>query len=158
MKAFQIRHLVIGIVCMLALSLVVHAADIQVGTWKADVSKSTFSPGPPIKAQLTKIEPVENGIKLVSDRTNNDGSVTHIEYSVKYDGKDHPVLGDPGRDAVSSRKIDDFTIETLSKKGGKVTTTLRIAYAHDGKSRTETATGTDPQGRPIKNVVFWNKQ
>ena len=158
MKVSHIRSRAIAIVCVLAWSVVVHASDIQVGTWKADVAKSTFSPGPPIKAQLSKIEPVENGIKLVSDRTNNDGSVTHIAYTVKYDGKDYPVAGDPGRDAVSSKRIDDFTIETLSKKGGKVTTTLRIAYAHDGQSRTETATGTDPQGRPIKNVVFWNKQ
>src|SRR5262249_60547313 len=86
------------------------------------------------------------------------GKKTHYEYTVKCDGKDHPVKGDAGRDAVSVKKLDDYTLEISNKKAGKVTTTIRAVYAKDGKSRTETATGTDAQGRKIENVTQWTKQ
>jgi hypothetical protein len=41
---------------------------------------------------------------------------------------------------------------------GKVTSMLRAVYAPDGKSRTETTTGTSPQGVKIENVTVWTKQ
>ena len=44
------------------------------------------------------------------------------------------------------KRIDDYTIEVSNKKDGKVTTVLRAVYAKDGKSRTETTTGTNAQG------------
>jgi hypothetical protein len=63
-----------------------------------------------------------------------------------------------GRDAVSVKKIDDYTLEITNKKAGKVTTTIRAVYTKDGKSRTETATGVDGQGRKVENVTQWTKQ
>jgi len=39
--------------------------------------------------------------------------------SPKYDGKDCPATEMPGADTISMKKIDDYTIETVSKKGGK---------------------------------------
>jgi len=45
-----------------------------------------------------------------------------------------------------------------NKKAGKETTIIHAVYAKDGKSRTETAIGTDAQGRKIENVTEWTKQ
>jgi hypothetical protein len=83
---------------------------------------------------------------------------THFEWTAKFDSKDYPVKGDPGRDAVSVKKVDDYTLDITNKKGGKVTTTIHAVYAKDGKSRTETVTGTDGQGQKIENVTQWTKQ
>ena len=146
-------------------------------TWKLNLAKSTYSPGPPIKGQTAKLEPVEGGMKVVSDRVEADGKTTHFEWTAKFDGKDYPVKGDPGRDAVSLKKIDDYTVkgdpardavsvkkiddynlEISNKKGGKVLSVIKAVYAKDGKSRTETFTGTDAQGRKIHNVTAWDKQ
>ena len=33
-----------------------------------------------------------------------------------------------------------------------------LVYARDGKSRTITTTGTNPQGQKVNNVVAWDKQ
>ena len=42
-----------------------------------------------------------------------------MEFSPKYDGKDVPATGMPGADTISMKKIDDYTVEAVSKKGGK---------------------------------------
>ena len=134
------------------------AAKNMVGVWKLDVAKSKYSPGPAPKSQVGTIEAVEGGMTLVSDRVEADGKTTHFEWTAKFDGKDYPVTGDPSRDAVSVKKVDDYTLVITNKKAGKVTTTLHAVYAKDGKSRTETGTGTDAQGRKVENVTVWRKQ
>ena len=127
------------------------------GTWKLNVAKSKFSPGPPLKSQTAKLDPVEGGMKVAADRVESDGKQTHFEWTAKFDGKDYPVKGDPNRDMVSVKKIDDYTLEITNKKAGKVTSTIRAVYARDGKSRTETTTGTNPQGQKIENITVWDK-
>lgn len=134
------------------------AAKNMVGTWKLDVAKSKFSPGPALKDQVATLSAVEGGLKVVADRIEADGKKTHFEWSAKFDEKDYPVSGDAARDTVSVKKLDDYTIDITSKKGGKVTTVIHAVYAKDGKSRTETTSGTDAQGRKIDNVTQWTKQ
>jgi hypothetical protein len=108
-------------------------------------------------SQHAVLTAIPNGIRTVSDRLEADGRMVHFEWNGTFDGKDQPVVGDPARDTVSVKKIDDYTLEVTNKKGGKVTTVLHSDYAKDGKSRTETITGTDSQGRTVKNVTYWTK-
>jgi hypothetical protein len=144
--------------CILCLcSVAVFAQKNLAGTWKLDVAKSKYTPGPAPKSQVATLEAVDGGLKVVSDRVEADGKTTHFEWTAKFDGKDYPVKGDPGRDAVSVKKVDDYTLDITNKKGGKVTTTIHAVYTKDGKSRTETVTGTDSQGRKIENVTQWTK-
>jgi hypothetical protein len=153
---------IVTVVTVLFCSLLVLAADgpskTMVGTWKLDPAKSKYSPGPKPQSQIAKLEDADGGLKVASDRVEADGKTTHFEYTVKLDGKDYPVKGDPGRDTISVKKIDDYTLEMTNKKAGKVTTTIRAVYAKDGKSRAETATGTNAQGQKIENVTQWSKQ
>ena len=153
------RRLVVCLGSALALAGVTHAADREVGTWKINLAKSKYSP-PELapKSAVVKIESVENGIKVIVDTVDSTGKSVHYDYSVKYDGKDYPVKGDLNRDATAAKKIDDDTLEQVSKKDGKVTTTNRIVVSRDGMSRTQTTTGTDARGRTIDNVVFWDRQ
>ena len=133
------------------------AASVMPGKWTLDVSKSRYSPGPTPKSQHAVLTAVPNGIRTVADRVEADGKTVHFEWTGTFDQKDQPVVGDPARDAVSVKKVDDYTLEVTNKKGGKVTTVLRAVYAKDGKSRTETITGTDTKGRKVENVTFWTK-
>jgi len=144
--------------CTVAIFAQVPAAKNMVGTWKLDSAKSKYSPGPTPKSQVATLEAAEGGMKVVSDRVEADGKTTHFEWTAKFDGKDYPVKGDPGRDAVSVKKVDDYTLDITNKKGGKATTTIHAVYAKDGKSRTETVTGTDAEGKKIENVTQWTKQ
>ena len=144
--------------CTVIIFAQVPAAKNMAGTWKLDAAKSKYTPGPTPKSQVATLEAVEGGMKVVSDRVEADGKTTHFEWTAKFDGKDYPVKGDPGRDAVSVKKVDDYTLDITNKKGGKVTTTIHAVYAKDGKSRTETVTGTDAEGKKIENVTQWTKQ
>ena len=137
---------------------VARAGNPMLGTWKLDPANSKFSPGPALKGQTATLDAVDGGMKVVADRIEADGTRTHFEWTAKFDGKDYPVKGDPGRDVVSVRKIDDYTLEITNKKAGNVISLLRAVYARDGKSRTETTTGTNPQGQKIENVTVWSKQ
>src|SRR5437879_1954149 len=91
-------------------------------------------------------------------RASGGSCAIHVEWTAKFDGKDYPVKGDPARDAVSVKKIDDYTLEITNKKGGEALTTIRAVYARDGKTRTETTTGTNAQGQKVHNVTAWDKQ
>ena len=153
------KHITLALTFALV-SLAILAAQtpaVMPGQWTLDVAKSTYSPGPKPKSQHAVLTAIPNGIRTVADRVEADGKKVHFEWNGTFDRKDQPVIGDPARDAVSVKKIDDFTIEVTNKKGGKVTTVLRAVYAKDGKSRTETITGTDTQGRAVKNVTYWTK-
>jgi len=144
---------------LLTISIGLAAADNPlVGTWKINLAKSTFSPGPAPKSSTVTFEPAGNGIK---QSVNNVGAQGHsIIYSVTYefDGKDYPVIGDPARDVVAWTRIDAHTLEATNKKDGKITTRQKRVIAADGKSFTLTTTGTNPQGQTVKNVEFYEKQ
>jgi len=146
------------VLCSTILLAQAPAAKNMVGTWKLNGAKSTFSPGPPLKGQTAMLTAVDGGLKVVADRVEADGKTTHFEWTAKFDGKDYPVTGDPGRDAVSVKKVDDYTLEITNKKAGKTLSVLRAVYAKDGKTRTETTPGVNAQGQKINNVTAWDRQ
>src|SRR5215471_6359731 len=159
MKRFSIvstlLFLVLGSILMLAQTA---AKPAFVGTWKLNVAKSKYTPGPTPKSQTAVIDAVDGGMKVVSDRVEADGKTVHFEWTAKFDGKDYAVKGDPSRDMVSVKKVDDYNLEITNKKAGKVTTTIKAVYAKDGKTRVETVTGKNAQGETINNVTAWDKQ
>ena len=134
-------------------------SDPQVGTWKLNLAKSKYSPGPPPKSQTTKIEAVGAGTKVTVDQVAGDGTVRHWEFTANYDGKDVTVTGNnPDADMVARTRVNASTIKTVSKRGGKVTTTQTSAVSSDGKTRTVTTTGTNGGGQSVNNVAVYDRQ
>jgi hypothetical protein len=85
--------------------------------------------------------------------------VQQWSYTTNLDGKDAPVTGNnPNADMQAVKRIDANTLESVNKKGGKVTTTQRNVVSADGKTRTVTTTGTDGQGQKVNNVAVFEKQ
>ena len=144
---------------LLALSAAVYAQDPNVGSWRVDLAKSKYNPpNMAPKSVMVKSSAAGKGLNVVVDVVDSTGKPLHYEYTVTYDGQDVPVKGDPGRDTTAMKKIDNVTFEQTNKKDGKVTTVSRWVYAKDGKSRTQTTTGMNPQGEKINNTVVWLKQ
>ncbi len=140
----------------------VSGADMFSGTWKENITKSKFNPGPPPKQPTTqKIETVDNGLKFVIDVD----SSTHSEFNVKFDGKDYPykytVDGKPtptASDMVSAKKIDDYTLELTFKLKGKMTGINKNVVSKDGKTRTVTRTSTDDKSKSVMDTIIFDKQ
>jgi hypothetical protein len=148
-----------AVAVVLVSSVVVLAAGTEVGTWKLNVAKSKYSPGPAPKSNTAKIEAWgDDGYKLTSNGTDAEGKPTHIEYAVKFDGKDVAIKGSPNSDTISAKRIDASTIETTSKKAGKVVMTIRSTVAKDGKTRTSVYTGKNAQGADVRNTAVYEKQ
>ena len=81
------------------------------------------------------------------------------EFTANYDGKDSPVTGNnPDADVVARSRINATTVQTISKKGGKVTTTQTSAVSSDGKTRTVTTKGVNGSGQQVNNVAVYEKQ
>jgi len=127
------------------------------GTWKLNEAKSKLGPGAP-KNNTVVYEAAGDNVKVTIDGTDKDGKPTHNEWKGKFDGKDYPVTGDPTSDVRSYTNIDDRTLGFNVKKGGKVTTSGRIVISTDGKSRTVTASGTDPSGQKFHTTSVYDKK
>ena len=152
------RMLVLGAIVFCFAASGAFAADVFSGTWKLNLAKSKYDPGPPPKGpNSTKIEAIDGGLKFTNVGVNSEGNPTHNEWSGKFDGKDNPVKGDPNRDTAALKKIDDYTIEIVNKKDGKVTTTIRSVFSRDGKTRTQTVQGTNTQGVKVNNTIVYDK-
>ncbi len=154
----QRRMLVLGTIVLSFAVSPAFAADVFSGNWKINLAKSKYDP-PNLapKSGTGKIEAIEGGLRFTNDGVSAAGAATHSEWSGKFDGKDNPVTGDPGRDTAALKKIDDYTYEITNKKAGKVVSTSRTTYSRDGKTRTLTTQGTNAQGVKFSNTVVYDK-
>ena len=130
-----------------------------IGVWTLNVAKSTFSPGPPPKSQTRTYTQNGDGLKLVQTGVTADGSASVPSgWAVHFDGKDYPMVGNPGADMVTITMTDASTLDATFKKGGKVTGTRRFTVSKDGKTMTTWQGGTNNAGLPLSNFTVWTKQ
>lgn len=160
LKRAFVPAVVVGVfTTVLAGSALAQSADPQAGTWKLNVARSTFSPGPAPKSGTTKIDPAGPGAKLVVDQTAADGTARHWEFANSYDGRDVPITGNnPDADTVARTRISANVVETISKKAGKVVATQQSTVSADGKTRTVTTKGVNAAGQKINNVAVYERQ
>jgi hypothetical protein len=128
-----------------------------IGTWKLNVAKSKFSPGPPPKSSTLVYSPAGEGVKIVVDTAPADGPAQHWEMTAHYDGKDNPVTGNPTADKISMKLIDERTGESTMKKDGKITAVNHRVLSADGKTLTITSKGTTADGKPRHDVQVYEK-
>jgi hypothetical protein len=165
MKQFGVTYVVpvavltsLSILFLAAGRMAGQATDPFVGTWKLNVAKSTFTPGPAPKSETIRVEPAGEGHKVTGETVLADGKTGRIEYVAANDGKDYPVQGSPTTDAVSARRIDTRTTELEYKKGGKTVRTLRARVSPDGKTMTLSVKGMNAQGEAVTHNVVYQKQ
>lgn len=158
MRGRLIMPLAVGlVVATSALSVLAQSAEPWAGTWRLNVAKSKYSPGPAPRSQTTRIEAMANGIKTVTDQVDAQGMATHNEVSAMFDGKEYELKGAaPPTTRVYARV--DRGYQFVARVSGKVTTTTRSVVSADGKTRTNTTTGTNPQGQAVNNVAIWERQ
>jgi hypothetical protein len=149
---------VAGGVLALAVLATAQPKDPFVGTWKLNVAKSKFSPGPPPKSSTVTVESAGSGYKVSVKTEPASGPTQEWSYTTNLDGKDSPITGNsPNADTIASKRIDANTLENVSKQGGKATVTSRIVISADGKTRTNTQTGTDAKGQKVNNVLVFER-
>jgi len=134
------------------------AADASVGTWKLNVAKSTFKPGPPPVAETRIYKAQPKGVQTTVKTTWADRMTTTVEYPANYDGKDYPVEGSRDVDAVVLSRMDDFTSAATLKHAGKEIGTARRVVSPDGKTMTISYKGINTRGDKVDNIAVYDRQ
>lgn len=143
---------VVAIFSACATILAAQAAETNpfVGTWKLNVAKSTFSPGPAPKSQTVTIAPEGKYTinEVLADGTSRNWSFTPSAGGVvAIDGLENST--------VSLKRTGNVEELDWSFNGAK--TKGRSVLSNNRKTVKYTATGTDKDGHPIHNVSIFER-
>jgi hypothetical protein len=107
------------LLAVLGLAGLLWAASPFDGTWKIDVNSAQF----PEKPQIVVLQ---NGTFQCS--------TCDPKINVKADGTDQPVPGSIVIDTLAVKVVDNKTVETTSKKGGRVVESVKTTVSADGNT------------------------
>jgi hypothetical protein len=153
----MLRIVTIALLGTLFFGTTAFAADAVDGTWKLNVAKSKFSGTAPKSATRVYAEGAD-GMTLDQKLVGADGKEMSMHVSLKYDGKDHPITGNPDADSVSGKAIDAHTSDFTLKMGGKVVGSVHRAVSADGKTLTVNNKGTHADGKTYDDTLVFDKQ
>ena len=175
------RSLVVGITILVGASLVRAQgpslrANPLIGTWKQNVEKSTYSPGPP---------PPKGTYAVRQYAAGEDGSIVAITMNVdaqglpslgavaaaNYDGKEyvqHTVatlatslgshIGPKIDRTISYKPLDAYTVQIVQKQDDQIVSVSTRTISRDGKTMTDRSDYTNEAGQHVTNVLVFEKQ
>jgi hypothetical protein len=158
---------IIGVFAAVSLLLPLFGAQENpavAGTWKLDVDKSKFSPGPPPKSATLVIEAQGESLKTTLEEIESDDSRAGYAYTAAIDGKDYPLSGSArldrlrGADSVALRRDSSRAYGAMFKKSGTVLMTNMTTVSKDGKTLKLVINGADSKGQQLLFQTVWEKQ
>jgi hypothetical protein len=132
--------------------------DNSIGTWKLDVQKSKYTPGPfPLKSQTMIRSASDGGVKVKTTGVQADGKPNNSSYTITYDGKDCPATG-ATFDTIAVKQVDANTFTfTARQASGKLHITGQTFVSKDAKVLTTTGSGTDADGKEASATLVYDK-
>jgi hypothetical protein len=131
------------------------------GTWKLDLAKSKYDPGPAPRSATDVNTDVNGAMKSVQESVDAEGKASKVEWTAKFDGKDYPVTGGAAGTTISLTRPDSAdprTVDWVWKVPGKPVVSGRTVYSKDGKSRTITDKSTDAAGKTTARTRVYQRQ
>jgi hypothetical protein len=150
---------VLAAIVILSVGVAAQGADPMFGTWKLNVAKSTFSPGPAPKEMTTTIEAAGPGRKVSVTGTAGDGTPVKWGYTGNFDRKENKVTGtNPDADVVMLRRLSARATRTTWKLAGKQTLVNGVSVSEDGKTLVVAQSGVNGKGQTVKNNLVFDRQ
>lgn len=129
------------------------------GTWKLNVAKSRFTPGPGWRSQVrTYTLQLDGSVLIVWTGVGGHGEPMHVSFISRLDGKDYPMKGSDRYDTLNGVAVDAFTVKSEEKRGGKVAGIAVRTLSLDGKVMTITDEGTTRKGEKFSQVLVFERQ
>jgi hypothetical protein len=139
-----------------------HAAfsqtDPLIGTWKLNLAKSTFDPGPPPRSGMMHYSAAGRHFRDILTGVDAQGRPTKSVFIMAYDGKFHRTTGVVGYDARAFTRVDDHTVTFIRTLAGKVVATGTRLLSEDGRTLTFNVAGGTGKAPPYNNTVVYEKQ
>jgi hypothetical protein len=155
-----LRFVAVTLLAVVGSSAVRAQSNPLVGTWKLNVEKSKYEPGPAPKSLTRTVEAQGAGVKYTFVGVAADGKPIAYGFSVQFDGKDNPISGSipSGADTISAKRTDSNHYVATLKKGDKVIGTSKVTVSKDGTLTTVDSTGTNASGAKVHEVQVYDKQ
>ena len=150
--------------------------NLLIGSWKQNMAKSTYNPGPPPRTGSWSVRQYAAGddgaIVAITMNVDPDGlpSLGAIS-AANYDGKEYvqhtlatlaTSLGSHIRPQVtrtiSYKPIDQFSVEIVQRQDGRVVSMSTRTISRDGRTMTERYDYTNVDGQRVANVLVFEKQ
>ena len=158
-RTVRLSAVALGLVIVVAGSVLAQANNPSIGVWKGNVAKSKFASGTAAVSFSLKVEAAGAGTKSTVDSASADGTVRHWLYTTNYDGKESPIVGNcQWGDTVAVTRVDANNTRSVYKLKGIVTVTQTSAVSDDGKTRTVATKGKNALGQAVDNVNVYDKQ
>jgi hypothetical protein len=132
-----------------------------VGTWKLNLAKSKFEPGPAPKSMTRIVEIRGKSANYSFEGIAADGSPVAYSFNTDYDGKDSPVTGTGtpgGADSIAIKRVSKNKAEATLKKEGKLVGRSEAEVSKDGKVTTVKSKGTAADGKEYSSESVYEKQ
>jgi hypothetical protein len=147
-----------------------------IGTWKQNMEKSTYSPGPP---------PLKGSYSVRQYAAGADGSIVAITMNVdpsglpslgaisaaNYDGREylqHTVatlatslgshIGPKMDRTISYKPVDPYSVQIVQKQDGQIIAVSTRTVSRDGNTMTDRYDYTNEAGQHVTNVLVFEKQ
>jgi hypothetical protein len=152
----RIRVFAALVIVLAAGSVLLAQSNPFVGTWKLNVAKSKYDPGPAPQSSTRTWD--ASGMVMVNG-INAAGKANSYGYTIKDDGKEYQTTGaiPNTADKITSKMIDASTYEAKFMKAGQQVEVTTFKISDGGKTLTIHAKGTSPAG-PFDNLQVWEKQ
>lgn len=117
------------------------------GDWKVNLDKSDFGPMPPPTSITLKVDHADPDLKVNTTQSGAQGDMT-VDAKYTTDGKESTnTIGPMEAKSTAAWEGDDLNINTkLDANGTEVTIKGKWSLSADGKTLTQTAHITSPQG------------
>ena len=128
------------------------------GTWKLIPARSTSNPDARFKRVTSKIEPWQDGLKVIYDMVGTRGGITHLEWTGKFDGKDYPVQGVDYVLTNAYTLLNDHSYQIVVKVDGAVAATAIVDISPDGKTLRTQTMQKDARGQDASTTTVYDRQ
>jgi len=136
-KRLTATALMLALPCM---ALAQQGQDAGLGTWKLNVAKSTFKPGPAPVSETRTYATTGDSEQMTSHTVMPGGQALDISTTSKPDGKSYPLSGSPDIDAVRVRRPNSRQTNVEELRGGEVIGHFNRTVSRDGKTLRVTVT------------------
>ena len=128
------------------------------GTWQQlPPATKWFNPSPYRKVTL-RIEPWEDGLKVVYDMVRRRGGITHLEWTGRFDGKNYAVQGVDYVLTNAYRQLSDRSYEIVVSVDGRTAAVATAVVSPDGRQLTVDTVERDAGGKTLKTRAVYVKQ
>ena len=145
-------------ILLVASTLAAQSPDPLVATWTVNMARSKYDPGPAPKSLTMTVTPTGDGYTITQDEVAADGQKSHVVIALRPDGREYPSTTATVPTTVATTRIDSRTYERVTRVNGKVAMTSRTVVAPDGKTRTTVTKGVDAQGRPVSELIVYDRK